>query len=61
MDISGGMPDVIIKMLANSLPGKVQLLPAVPEQWPQGTIEGILCRSFQCAPFVFLRFNWGSS
>lgn len=44
MDISGGMPDVIIKMLAASEPGKVQLLPALPEAWPEGTIEGILCR-----------------
>ena len=45
MDISGGMPAVIIKMLAASEPGKIQLLPAVPETWPAGTIEGVLCRS----------------
>jgi hypothetical protein len=44
MDISGGMPDVIIKMLAASEPGKVELLPAVPKAWPDGTVEGILCR-----------------
>lgn len=44
MDISGGMPDVIIKMLAASEPGKVELLPALPAAWPEGTIEGILCR-----------------
>jgi hypothetical protein len=44
MDISGGMPDVIIKMLAASALGKVELLPAVPKAWPKGTIEGILCR-----------------
>ncbi len=44
MDISGGMPDVIIKMLASSEPGKVQLLPALPKAWPEGTIEGVLCR-----------------
>jgi len=44
MDISGGMPDVIIKMLANSAPGKVELLPAVPKAWPVGTVEGVLCR-----------------
>lgn len=44
MDISGGMPDVIIKMLANSQQGKVQLLPALPKAWPTGTVEGILCR-----------------
>lgn len=44
MDISGGMPDVIIKMLANSRPGVVEILPAAPKAWPKGTIEGILCR-----------------
>jgi hypothetical protein len=44
MDISGGMPAVIIKMLVASEPGKVQLLPALPEAWPTGRIEGVLCR-----------------
>jgi len=44
MDISGGMPAVIIKMLAASEPGKIQLLPALPAAWPSGRIEGVLCR-----------------
>lgn len=44
MDISGGMPAVIIKMLATSEPGRVHLLPALPKAWPTGTIEGALCR-----------------
>jgi len=44
MDISGGMPSVIIKMLVASDPGKLQLLPALPKAWPTGTIEGALCR-----------------
>jgi hypothetical protein len=44
MDISGGQPAVIIKMLADSYPGKVRLLPALPKAWPKGTIEGVLCR-----------------
>lgn len=44
MDISGGMPAVIIGMLAESEPGKVHLLPALPKAWPSGTIEGVLCR-----------------
>ena len=44
LDISGGMPAVIIKMMAASEPGKIQLLPALPTAWPTGTIEGILCR-----------------
>ncbi len=44
MDISGGMPAVIIKMLVASDPGKIQILPALPDAWPTGTIEGVLCR-----------------
>ena len=43
MDVSGGMPAVIIKMLLASEPGKIKLLPALPAAWPKGTIEGILC------------------
>ncbi len=44
MDISGGMPAVIIKMLVASEPGRITLLPALPTAWPTGTIEGVLCR-----------------
>jgi len=44
MDISGGMPAVIIKMLVASSPGRIRLLPACPAAWPSGTIEGVLCR-----------------
>ena len=44
MDISGGMPAVIIKMLVASELGRIQLLPALPTAWPSGRIEGVLCR-----------------
>jgi len=44
MDISGGMPAVILKMLAESGPGRIILLPALPREWPKGTVDGILCR-----------------
>ena len=44
MDISGGLPSVLIQMLIASAPGKVRLLPALPKAWPTGTIEGALCR-----------------
>jgi alpha-L-fucosidase 2 len=44
MDISGGQPAVMIKMLADSFPSKVRLLPALPSAWTKGTIEGVLCR-----------------
>ena len=44
MDISGGMPAVLIMMLVRSQPGEIRLLPAVPEAWPTGKIEGVLAR-----------------
>jgi hypothetical protein len=44
MDISGGQPSVVIKALADSFPGKVRLLPALPKAWDKCTIEGVLCR-----------------
>jgi len=44
MDISGGMPAVLIMMLVGSQPGEIRLLPAVPEAWPTGKIEGVLAR-----------------
>ncbi len=44
MDISGGMPSVIIKMLMASEPGRIELLPALPEAWPDGTVTGLLAR-----------------
>jgi len=44
MDISGGMPAVIIKMLVASELGQIKLLPAVPAAWTTGEIAGVLCR-----------------
>lgn len=44
MDISGSLPAVILKMLVASEPGALNLLPALPKQWPAGTLEGALCR-----------------
>jgi len=44
MDISGGMPAVLIMMLVGSQPGEIRLLPAVPEAWPTGRIAGVLAR-----------------
>ncbi|MHC4913396.1 MAG: glycosyl hydrolase family 95 catalytic domain-containing protein, partial [Planctomycetota bacterium] len=44
VDICGGMPAVIIKMLVYSERGKIVLLPAAPKVWPSGAIEGVLCR-----------------
>jgi hypothetical protein len=44
MDISGGLPAVIIKTLVASEPGEIRLLPARPAAWTSGTIDGVLCR-----------------
>ncbi len=44
MDISGGMPAVIIKMLVYSDPGLIRLLPALPDVWENGEINGVACR-----------------
>jgi hypothetical protein len=57
MDISGGQPSVIIKALADSYPGKIRLLPALPKAWPTGTIEGVLCRG----AIELNRLHWNES
>lgn len=44
MDISGGLPAVIVMAIVQSAPGEIRLLPALPDQWPSGAIEGVLCR-----------------
>lgn len=44
MDISGGLPAVLIQMLVGSAPGRVSLLPALPKEWPTGALDGALCR-----------------
>jgi hypothetical protein len=54
MDISGGQPAVIIKALADSAPGRIRLLPALPSAWNKGTIEGVLCRG----AIVLNRLHW---
>ena len=43
-DICGGLPAVVLRMLVDSEPGRIALLPALPKQWPGGSIQGALCR-----------------
>jgi alpha-L-fucosidase 2 len=43
-DICGGLPAVINRMLVDSQPGWIELLPATPAGWHDGRIEGIRCR-----------------
>jgi alpha-L-fucosidase 2 len=44
LDLSGGFPALIIRMLAYSEPGYISLLPALPPVWERGSIEGLLMR-----------------
>ena len=44
LEISGGMPAVIAEMLAQSAPGKIELLPVLPEEWPDGRVQGLRAR-----------------
>ncbi len=44
VDLAGGLPAVIAEMLVQSSRGSLDLLPALPEQWERGAIEGIACR-----------------
>jgi alpha-L-fucosidase 2 len=41
MDISGGYPSLVIEMLMYSRNEFIELLPALPAQWPSGKITGL--------------------
>ena len=43
-DLSGGFQALLIRMLVDSEPGRIDLLPAWPDDWPDGKIEGVACR-----------------
>ncbi len=42
MDLSSGFQTAVIKSLVNAEPGKIQLLPAVPDEWNKGKLSGVL-------------------
>jgi hypothetical protein len=44
LDISAGMPAVLIYMLIQSTADEIELLPALPAEWPDGEIKGALVR-----------------
>lgn len=43
-DTCGGLPALVMRMLVDSQPGWIELLPAWPGQMPDGKIEGVRCR-----------------
>ncbi len=44
MDISGGIPSLMTRMIVNSRPGYISLFPALPDDWNTGEISGVLVR-----------------
>ena len=44
MDIAGGLPAVVAEMIIQSSADEIELLPALPAQWPDGNISGVLTR-----------------
>jgi alpha-L-fucosidase 2 len=45
-DAQGGIPAIMMEMLAYSRPGVIELLPALPPALIKGTINGMLARTF---------------
>jgi len=45
-DAHGGIPAIIMEMLAYSRPGVIEVLPALPPSLVKGTINGMLLRTF---------------
>jgi alpha-L-fucosidase 2 len=45
-DAQGGIPAIMMEMLAYSRPGVLELLPALPASLAKGTINGMLTRTF---------------
>jgi hypothetical protein len=41
VDICGGLPAVVTEMIVQSSMQEITLLPALPEQWPEGSIKGV--------------------
>jgi alpha-L-fucosidase 2 len=44
IDGNGGFCSTVLEMLLYSQPGKLKVLPALPESWPKGKADGMLAR-----------------
>ena len=45
-DAQGGIPTIMMEMLAYSRPGVIEVLPALPPSLVKGSINGMLARTF---------------
>jgi len=57
LDASGGIPAVVAAMLLGSSQTTINLLPALPEQWPSGEILGLTARGAVSVD----RLSWSST
>jgi hypothetical protein len=53
-DISGGLPALILRMLVDSQPGWIELMPAWPKSMPAGKIEGAALRG----QIILKKLSW---
>ena len=44
IDANFGLTAAVLEMLVFSAPGLVKLLPALPDAWPSGSVQGLQCR-----------------
>ena len=56
-DISGGLPALILRMLVDSQPGWIDLMPAWPKTMPSGKIEGAALRG----QIIVKKLSWNGN
>ncbi len=44
IDLAGGLPWLVLQMLVQTDPGRIDLLPALPKEWAAGSVTGVLGR-----------------
>lgn len=57
LDTSGGYPSLVMKMLAYSEPGRINLLQACPKEWSRGAIKGVALRG----GIIMKELRWNSN